>query len=218
MIRRGGEHLLSLIEGTLDLARIESGKVSLATTTVAFRDAMEQLADLFELQAAAKGLRFVREFDAALPQWVRADERRLRQILINVIGNAVKFTARGAVTLRIRHAREIGWFEIEDTGPGIAPQDLERVFEPFARGSLAAHAGDGGTGLGLTIAKMLTDLMGGEMTVRSAPGVGTRFRIVLFLAEQRAGATAVAPARRRSGYPASGGACWWSTTRRSTAT
>jgi len=196
VIRRGGEHLLSLIEGTLDLARIESGKVSLATTTVAFRDAMEQLADLFELQAAAKGLRFVREFDAALPQWVRADERRLRQILINVVGNAVKFTARGQVTLRIRHAREMGWFEIEDTGPGIAPQDLERVFEPFARGSQPAHAGDGGTGLGLTIAKMLTDLMGGEMTVRSTPGVGTCFRIVLFLAEQRAGAGAAAPARR----------------------
>ena len=199
VIRRGGEHLLSLIEGTLDLARIESGKVSLATTTVAFRDAMDQLADLFELQAAAKGLRFVREFDAALPQWVRADERRLRQILINVVGNAVKFTARGEVTLRIRHAREMAYFEIEDTGPGIAPQDLERVFEPFARGSLPANAGDGGTGLGLTIAKMLTDLMGGEMTVRSTPGVGTCFRIVLFLAEQRAGAPAAVPARR-SGY------------------
>jgi len=199
VIRRGGEHLLSLIEGTLDLARIESGKVSLATTTVAFRDAMEQLADLFELQAAAKGLRFVREFDAALPQWVRADERRLRQILINVVGNAVKFTGRGEVTLRIRHAREMAYFEIEDTGPGISPQDLERVFEPFARGSLPANAVDGGTGLGLTIAKMLTDLMGGEMTVRSTPGVGTCFRIVLFLAEQRAGAPATAPARR-SGY------------------
>ncbi|MFL6624963.1 MAG: ATP-binding protein, partial [Vitreoscilla sp.] len=199
VIRRGGEHLLSLIEGTLDLARIESGKVSLATTTVAFPDAMEQLADLFELQAAAKGLRFVREFDAALPQWVRADVRRLRQILINVVGNAVKFTARGEVMLRIRHAREMGCFEIEDTGPGIAPADLERVFEPFARGSLPAGAVDGGTGLGLTIAKMLTDLMGGEMTVRSTPGVGTCFRIVLFLAEQRAGAPAAMPARR-SGY------------------
>ncbi|MBW8758636.1 MAG: response regulator [Burkholderiales bacterium] len=199
VIRRGGEHLLSLIEGTLDLARIESGKVSLATATVAFRDAMDQLADLFELQAAAKGLRFVREFDAALPQWVRADERRLRQILINVVGNAVKFTVRGEVTLRIRHAREMAYFEIEDTGPGIAPRDLERVFEPFARGSLPASAVDGGTGLGLTIAKMLTDLMGGEMTVRSTPGAGTCFRIVLFLAEQRAGASATAPARR-SGY------------------
>jgi len=206
VIRRGGEHLLSLIEGTLDLARIESGKVSLATAPVAFREAMDQLADLFELQASAKGLRFVREFDAALPQWVRADERRLRQILINVIGNAVKFTDRGSVALRIRHEREMAYFEIEDTGPGIAARDLERIFEPFARGSARASlvgegALDGGTGLGLTIAKMLTDLMGGEMTVRSTPGSGTRFRIVLFLAEQRAGAPIVVPlVRRRAGY------------------
>jgi len=207
VIRRGGEHLLSLIEGTLDLARIESGKVSLAVTTMHFGEAVDQLADLFELQASAKGLRFVREFDAALPQWVRADERRLRQILINVIGNAVKFTERGQVTLRIRHEREMAYFEIEDTGPGIADKDLERIFEPFARGSARGSlvgdaAGDsGGTGLGLTIAKMLTDLMGGEMTVHSTPGVGTRFRIVLFLAEQRAGAAMAAPVlRRRTGY------------------
>jgi signal transduction histidine kinase/CheY-like chemotaxis protein/purine-cytosine permease-like protein len=198
VIRRGGEHLLSLIEGTLDLARIESGKVSLAIAPMHFREAVDQLADLFELQAGAKGLRFVREVDPRLPQWVRADERRLRQILINVIGNAVKFTDRGAVTLRIRHEREMAYFEIEDTGPGIAEKDLERIFEPFARGG--SHEG-AGTGLGLTIAKMLTDLMGGEMTVSSTPGVGTRFRIVLFLAEQRASVPTVTPAaRRRTGY------------------
>ena len=202
VIRRGGEHLLSLIEGTLDLARIESGKVSLATATMHFHDAVGQLADLFELQAGAKGLRFRREFDTALPQYVRADERRLRQILINVIGNAVKFTERGSVTLRIRHEREMAYFEIEDTGPGIAARDLERIFEPFARGTARGGPHDGGgTGLGLTIAKMLTDLMGGEMTVHSTPGVGTRFRIVLFLAEQRAGAAVAAPVvRRRNGY------------------
>jgi signal transduction histidine kinase/CheY-like chemotaxis protein/purine-cytosine permease-like protein len=210
VIRRGGEHLLSLIEGTLDLARIESGKVSLAVTTMHLREAVDQLADLFELQASAKGLRFVRDVDPALPHWVRADERRLRQILINVIGNAVKFTDRGSVALRIRHEREMAYFEIEDTGPGIAANDLERIFEPFARGPAPASVGGpagegvadgGGTGLGLTIAKMLTDLMGGEMTVHSTPGVGTCFRIVLFLPEQRAGAAAVAPAaKRRIGY------------------
>ncbi len=201
VIRRGGEHLLSLIEGTLDLARIESGKVSLAVTTMHFREAVDQLADLFELQATAKGLRFRREFDTALPQWVRADERRLRQILINVIGNAVKFTDRGEVTLRIRHEREMAYFEIEDTGPGIAAHDLERIFEPFARGAARAAHDGGGTGLGLTIAKMLTDLMGGELTVHSTPGVGTRFRIVLFLAEQRAGAPPAVPAvPRRTGH------------------
>ena len=182
VIRRGGEHLLSLIEGTLDLARIESGKVSLAIAPMDFREAMGQLADMFELQASAKGLRFRSDLAAGLPHRVRADERKLRQVLINVLGNAVKFTDRGEVSLVIRHEREMAQFDIEDTGPGIAERDLERIFEPFARGpaprSAGPAAGDvGGTGLGLTIAKMLTDLMGGEMTVRSVPGVGTRFRI-----------------------------------------
>src|SRR6202012_4512892 len=112
------------------------------------REAVVQLADLLELQAGPKGLRFVREFDAALPQYVRADERRLRQILINVIGNAVKFTDRGSVLLRIRHEREMAYFEIEDTGPGIAERDLERIFEPFARGAARASSNSGD---GLTI-------------------------------------------------------------------
>jgi len=196
VIRRGGEHLLSLIEGTLDLARIEGGKVSLDVGTMDFGEALAQLADMFELQARAKGLRFERDLAPGLPRRVRADERKLRQVLINVLGNAVKFTERGAVRLRVRHEREMAQFEIEDTGPGIAARDLERVFEPFARGA----AGAAGTGLGLTIAKMLTDLMGGEMTVRSAPGEGTCFRIRLFLPGQHGEVPAARPAARRVGY------------------
>ncbi|HEX7689084.1 MAG TPA: ATP-binding protein, partial [Burkholderiaceae bacterium] len=199
VIRRGGEHLLSLIEGTLDLARIEGGKVSLAIAAVPLRDLLEQLADMFALQARAKGLRFVAEVDDGLPRAVRADERKLRQVLINVLGNAVKFTDRGEVRLRVRHEREIAQFDIEDTGPGIAPADLERVFEPFARGAAIAGASPG-TGLGLTIAKMLTELMGGEMTVRSAPGAGTAFRIRLFLPAQFVAGVPAGPAPRRIGY------------------
>src|SRR5690606_28590593 len=159
VIHRGGEHLLSLIEGTLDVARIESGKLALDVRPMAFADAMQEVAGMFELQAAAKGLRFVYEPGGRLPQGVRADEKRLRQILINLLGNAVKFTREGGVTLRVSYAREMATFEVCDTGPGMAAQELERVFEPFERG------GHGGTGLGLTIARMLTDLMGGEMTV-----------------------------------------------------
>jgi len=196
VIRRGGEHLLSLIEGTLDLARIEGGKVSLEVAPMEFGEALGQLADMFALQARAKGLRFERDFAPGLPRRVRADERKLRQVLINVLGNAVKFTGRGAVRLRVRHEREMAQFEIEDTGPGIAARDLERVFEPFARGA----SGSGGTGLGLTIAKMLTDLMGGEMTVRSTPGEGTCFRIRLFLPAQHGEAPAARPAARRIAY------------------
>ncbi|MGA0610239.1 ATP-binding protein [Caldimonas sp. KR1-144] len=182
VIRRGGDHLLSLIEDSLDLARIEGGKLALEQRPVRFRDLLAEIARMFELQAHSRGLRFRHEIDA--PEVVRADERRLRQILINLLGNAVKFTQRGEVVFRVRWAREIARIEIEDTGPGMPADELARVFEPFERGRSAAGAG--GTGLGLTIAKMLTELMGGEMTVRSTPGVGTAFAIRLFLPQARA--------------------------------
>jgi signal transduction histidine kinase/CheY-like chemotaxis protein/purine-cytosine permease-like protein len=195
VIRRGGEHLLSLIEGTLDIARIESGKLTLAPKPMRLRESLQQIVNLFELQALAKGLAFEHDVSAA-PEHVKADERRLTQILINVLGNAVKFTQRGRVSFRASHVREMAVFEVEDTGPGIAPGELERVFEPFER---AADAGSAGSGLGLTIAKMLTDLMGGEMTVSSRLGEGTLFRIRLFLPELQ-GARLPAPAAPRAGY------------------
>jgi CheY-like chemotaxis protein len=136
----------------------------------------------------------------ALPEVVRADEKRVRQILINVLGNAVKFTQAGRVEFRVSFAREMAVFEIEDTGPGIPAADIEHMFEPFARGNEAG----GGTGLGLTIGKMLTELMGGEMTVRSrveAPNSGTVFRIRLFLPEVHgARLPAEAPRTARTGY------------------
>jgi signal transduction histidine kinase/ActR/RegA family two-component response regulator len=205
VIRRGGEHLLSLIEGTLDIARIESGKLALNPKPLRLRDSLQQIVHLFELQAVSKGLRFEHDV-AAAPEWVRADERRLTQILINVLGNAVKFTQVGRVSFRASHVRDMAVFEIEDTGPGIAPQDIERIFEPFARGTQAPGAG--GTGLGLTIAKMLTDLMGGEMTVSSEPagpqrpgepGRGTLFRVRLFLPELTGTRVAALPPPR-GGY------------------
>ncbi len=201
VIRRGGDHLLSLIEGTLDLARIEGGKLALDVKPMRFRSCVSEIARLFELQAAGKGIGFRHEFDAGVPEVVRADEKRLRQILINVLGNAVKFTARGEVVFRLHHAREMARFEIEDSGPGMTADELSRIFEPFERGSAAGGAAVGGTGLGLTIAKMLTDLMGGEMTVSSTPGVGTCFSIRLFLPELRATVIeAEMPRAPRTGY------------------
>ncbi len=181
VIRRSGDHLLSLIEGTLDIARIESGKLSLNMKPLDFRDFVQQIVGMFELQARNKGIGFSYEPQGELPAVVRADERRLRQILINILGNAVKFTMQGQVSFRLKYQREMAVFEIEDSGPGIAPEELTHIFEPFSRGS-AAHVGaTGGTGLGLTIAKMLTDLMGGEMRVESTPGKGSCFRVRLFL-------------------------------------
>lgn len=206
VIRRGGDHLLSLIEGTLDIARIESGKLSLDVRPMRLREGLAEIARMFELQAAAKGIGFRHELADGVPGIVRADEKRLRQILINVLGNAVKFTRRGEVVFRVSYAREMATFEIEDTGPGIAPHEMARIFEPFVRGAASGMAGGSGpagsTGLGLTIGKMLTDLMGGEMSVTSAPPrPGTVFRIRLFLPEVR---TVVAvralPRSPRTGY------------------
>jgi signal transduction histidine kinase/purine-cytosine permease-like protein len=185
VIKRGGEHLLSLIEGTLDIARIESGKLTLNVKPMRFADFVHELASLFELQAAAKGLAFRFDADAALPEVVRGDEKRVRQILINLLGNAIKFTSAGHVVFRVRHAREMAVVEVEDTGPGLSQEELAQIFEPFARGNSASHSAPG-AGLGLTIAKMLTDLMGGELGASSTPGAGSVFRVRLFLPQVQA--------------------------------
>jgi signal transduction histidine kinase/purine-cytosine permease-like protein len=184
VIKRGGEHLLSLIEGTLDIAHIESGKLTLNAKPMPFSELVHDIASLFELEAQGKGLRFKYEAIGKLPAMVRADEKRVRQVLINLLANAIKFTERGHVTLSVRYAREMAAIDIEDSGPGLAPQEFDRIFEPFTR---AQHSGASapGAGLGLTIAKMLTDLMGGEMSVDSTPGTGSVFRVKLFLPEVR---------------------------------
>jgi signal transduction histidine kinase/CheY-like chemotaxis protein len=211
VIKRGGEHLLSLIEGTLDVAQIESGKLTLQVRPMRFSSEMEELAAMFELQAAEKGLAFRFEVQGSLPQWVRADEKRVRQILFNLLGNAIKFTQQGQVTLRLSYAREMASLEVHDTGPGMSDQELERIFEPFTRGASHAHtsgatAGHTGAGLGLTIARMLTDLMGGELRVSSTPGLGSVFSVRLFLPQLHpsampAHAQSIESARKvRTGY------------------
>jgi signal transduction histidine kinase/CheY-like chemotaxis protein len=201
VIKRGGDHLLSLIEGTLDIARIESGKLTLDTKPVRLAELLQQITGLIEHEARAKRLTFTADLDPALPEAVRADERRVRQILLNILGNAVKFTQQGQVTFKVRYAREMARIDITDTGPGIAQAELDRVFEPFARGSSAAGSSASGTGLGLTVSKMLTDLMGGELRVHSVVGQGTTFSIKLFLPQVRANEVArQAPRGQRTGY------------------
>ncbi len=201
VIRRGGDHLLGLIEGTLDMARIEGGRLTLEPRPVRLPELVAELVRLFELQASAQGIGFCHSVDGHLPAVVRADEQRVRQILINLLGNAVKFTREGQVSFRASYSREMARFEIEDTGPGMRADELERVFEPFDRGQAGqSGAAAGGAGLGLTIARMLTNLMGGEMTVRSTPGVGSTFQVRLFLPElapDLAGPPAVAGGQQR---------------------
>ncbi|WP_439859272.1 hybrid sensor histidine kinase/response regulator [Pseudomonas sp. MBLB4136] len=178
-IQRSGAHLLSLIDGLLDVARIEAGKLNLEPSEIDFADFVEQLAKMCAPQAADKGLAFQLERGGRLPAVVRGDEKRIRQILINLLGNAVRYTERGTVTLRVSYLRQTASFEILDTGIGMAADQLERLFQPFERGDPLRQ--DSGLGLGLTIARMLTVLMGGELTVSSAPQQGTRFQLRLYL-------------------------------------
>ncbi len=183
VIRRSGEHLLSLIEGTLDIARIEGGKLTFDLKPLRFDSFIEQITSMFKLQVENKGLAFTALVDGVLPTWVRTDQKRLTQILINILGNAVKFTKHGGITFTIHYARDIAHIEISDTGPGITEKERDKIFEPFSRGSAANQINIGGTGLGLTISKLLTELMGGELGFYSVEGEGTTFNIRLFLPE-----------------------------------
>jgi signal transduction histidine kinase/CheY-like chemotaxis protein/purine-cytosine permease-like protein len=201
VIRRSGEHLVSLIDGLLDIAKIESGKLTLDTAELRFPEFVTQIAGMFRMQARGKGIEFHYEEQGKVPAVVRADKKRLSQILINILGNAVKFTERGSVNLRLRWRGGTAVFEVQDTGAGIDPHDLERIFLPFERGSASASGAESGTGLGLTIAKMLTNLMGGELSVRSETGVGSVFEIRLFLPEVHAPRMVAAlPSLDLSGY------------------
>ncbi len=180
VVRKSGEHLLSLIEGVLDIARIESGKLRIEMSEMDFPDFLQQLQRMFELQVRNKGIEFNYEATGILPEVVRGDKKRIGQILINILGNAVKYTEQGSVMFRVGYAMEMAVFEIRDTGPGMDESELQQVFEPFVRGSAAVQA-SGGTGLGLTISKMLVELMGGELHASSEPGKGSLFQIKLFL-------------------------------------
>lgn len=200
VIRRSGDHLLSVIEGTLDIARIEGGKLALDVKALDFRDFVQQIVGMFELQASNKGLEFRYEPKGEIPAFVRADEKRVRQILINLLGNAVKFTARGHICLRLAYRMEMATFEVEDSGPGISPEEQERIFDPFSRGTSAQGAS--GAGLGLTISRMFADVMGGELTMDSLPGRGCCFRVRLFLPQVQGAAARGGVSRGRPvGYP-----------------
>jgi PAS domain S-box-containing protein len=178
-IQRSGEHLLTLINDVLDLSKIEAGKFELCPGAVNLPGFLQVVADIIRVKAEQHSLLFFYEASPDLPMAVRADEKRLRQVLLNLLVNAVKFTKRGQVRLRVQC--QLGdndqvrlRFEIQDTGVGISPAQLETIFQPFEQ------AGDvqsrrGGTGLGLAISRQLVHSMGGEIHVESALGKGSRF-------------------------------------------
>ncbi|MGV3512393.1 MAG: ATP-binding protein [Novosphingobium sp.] len=181
VICRSSEHLSNLVDGLLDIAQVEAGVLRLSRDTIRLPAFVEQIANMFRPQAQAKGLKFKLETPKQLPEFVRGDQKRLRQVLINLISNAIKFTPAGSVTFRIGWRGEIATFEVIDTGIGIAPEDMDRIFGAFERGSSNSAAGQPGIGLGLAITSTLVHVMGGDLTVDSTLGEGTRFALRLML-------------------------------------
>ncbi|OZI46789.1 hybrid sensor histidine kinase/response regulator [Bordetella genomosp. 5] len=200
VIHRSGRHLVGLIDGLLDIARIEAGKLRLENSELRLPEFLEQMVQMFRPQTSLKGLHFRYECAPDLPQIVHIDEKRLRQILINLLSNAVKFTQAGEVALRVQYAADMVQFAVSDTGMGIPEADMERIFLPFERSWAAAEQADTGTGLGLTICRMLTNIMGGEIRVRSQVGAGSTFTLKLFLPEVRSPRGDARPAGPVIGY------------------
>jgi len=183
VIRRSAEHLTNLVEGLLDISRIESGVLKLRQDVVRLPALLDHVVDMFRMQAAAKGLSLDYKVEGRLPPFVRTDEKRLRQILINLLSNAIKYTDKGGATLTIRYRSQIAMVDVTDTGIGIAPEDLDRIFEPFERGSSLDTVMQPGIGLGLAITRVLARILGGEVTVTSAVGRGSSFRLQILLPE-----------------------------------
>jgi len=176
VIRQSGEHLLKLINDILDSAKIEAGKQELHPADMSFKGFLQSLYESVLLKATAKGLEFVCILPPDLPAIIRADERRLRQVLLNLLENAVKFSDQGRVVLEVGFAPPGRLtFEVRDTGIGIAAEELEAVFRPFEQVSDARHR-LGGTGLGLMISRQLVLLMGSDIEVVSRLGQGSTFR------------------------------------------
>ncbi len=182
VIRRSSEHLSHLTEGLLDIAQVESGALKLSRETIRLRAFLDQLIAMLELQAQAKGIALVLDCPASLPEFVRADQKRLRQVLINLISNAIKFTDHGQVTLKVNYRNELATFAVIDTGIGIAAQDAERIFTPFERVGAAPDERPG-IGLGLAITQALVRIMGGDIQVESTPGEGSCFTVRLMLSQ-----------------------------------
>ncbi|CDN48977.1 Histidine kinase [Neorhizobium galegae bv. orientalis str. HAMBI 540] len=181
VIKRSADHLSGLIDGLLDISKIEAGRLQVYSNEINIQDFLDQIVEMFGLQAQAKGLTFEHERARSLPQYVRTDEKRLRQILVNLLSNAIKFTDEGRVKFDIAYRSQVATFTVSDTGRGIAEKDLGRIYEPFQRGEAESIRPMPGLGLGLTITQLLTNTLGGEIAVASTKGEGSIFKVRLML-------------------------------------
>ena len=188
-LRGSGDHLLTLINDILDFSKMEAGKLDLEMIDFDLRAAVESVTELLAEQSQRKGLELVSLVHASTPTTVRGDPGRLRQILMNLVGNAVKFTEQGRVVLQVRATEDCGdsvtlLFEVTDTGIGIPPDKQGTIFDAFSQADGSTTRRFGGTGLGLSIAKRLVTIMNGTIGVESAIGQGTRFLITVPMAVQ----------------------------------
>jgi two-component system, sensor histidine kinase ChiS len=205
IINRSGEHLLGLINDVLEMSKIEAGRITLNEHGFDLQRLLEGLEDMFRLRAEDKGLSLDFEASPDVPHYILSDEGKLRQILMNLLGNAVKFTEAGGVVVRIdvRHPQEkredralILHIEIEDSGPGIAPEEMESIFEPFVQ-SESGRQSQEGTGLGLSISRQYAQLIGGELSVSSQVGEGSKFTLEVPIQVVEAGSVQTADLKRR---------------------
>jgi signal transduction histidine kinase len=171
-------HLLSVIEEILTFSRVEAGREEVRLESVPLRDLMQETAAMIEPVAQRKAISFQVELNG-LDGAIRTDRGKLRQILLNLLSNAVKFTLNGGVTFVVTRGGGGVHFEVRDTGTGIAPENLEHVFEPFWQGATTSTGKIGGTGLGLTVSRQLAQLLGGDVHVRSTLGEGSVFTVFI---------------------------------------
>jgi PAS domain S-box-containing protein len=190
IISHSGTHLLNLINDVLEMSKIEAGEMTLNETSINLYDLLENIEKLLQLKAAIKGLTLIFERVADVPQYIQTDESKLRQVLINLLGNAIKFTDSGSVILRAMLGSPLReeihpsvsstlCFQVEDTGAGIAAEEIETVFEAFVQTEVGRR--QGGTGLGLAISRQFVQLMGGDITVERLPDQGTLFTVEIAL-------------------------------------
>jgi len=183
-VRRNGEHLMAIVNDTLDLSKIESGRMTIERIACSPFALVAEVAAVARPRAARDGLAFAVEYRSPLPETIETDPTRLRQILLNLVGNAIKFTPRGSVRLGVALLEDTGpprrlRFEVIDTGIGLDAQQQARLFTAFAQADASTTRRFGGTGLGLAISKRLAGMLGGDLQVRSVPGEGSTFTLTI---------------------------------------
>jgi len=183
LLESSGTHLLELIGSLLDISRIESGRLELRQASFDLAQELANVADLYKLRCDSKGLDFNSSLRIDVPCRVVGDAARVRQVLHNLLGNAVKFTKSGLVVLKVQRQGDLFSFEVRDTGPGISAKDAAHIFDAFRQADDSATRPADGTGLGLTIAREIAQAMGGDVTVSSAVGVGSQFTFTAVLPE-----------------------------------